>query len=562
MKNSSARILFVIFISLLGNEKSFSQNSLKPNILLVIVDDGRYRDYAATGGPSWFLTPTINRIADEGANFTNDYVVLSLCEPSRVSIFTGKYPHHNGFIYNTQTYDTATLTIARILRENGYYTGLVGKFINSFNAFPSSDFNYYCAYDGQGNYAPKVFDLNGTDTLLNENVSVAINDFAIHFLQSVPPDKPFFLMLTPKAPHPAYVAYPGYANAYHSETVAFPSNFSGYTKNYPSYIYFDNLYQSDSAGCVDDIQTYYEDLIGAEAGLDSVFTILENQNILDSTLIIFTSDNGVFIGEHHMQKKRLAYEESMHVPLFVRYPEWFAPHTVVSNEMSLNIDLFATLLDAASVTDTFNDDGISLRELATGQQHRKEFLFEYFRDSIQPGIPDFRAVRSLEYKYIRSSCDQTTEEFYDLVNDPKEDTNQIFNPVYASLIETYRSKLDSLRMILGDDPGNDTVIACSLLNPDTTFTSSPVANENISFTVSPDPVSEILSVYLPSSISGYVEITITDMEGKVLEEKRIHFSFNQKNKTVQLPVNQLPAGIYVVKVGNGTLAQSKLIVKE
>src|SRR6185295_11684526 len=224
MKNFSARILLVIFISLIGKEKSFSQNSSKPNILLVIVDDGCYQDYAATGGPSWFLTPTIDRIADEGANFTNDYVVLALCEPSRVSIFTGKYPHHNGFIYNSQTYDTATLTIARILRENGYYTGLVGKFMNSFNAFPSSDFNYYCAYNGQGNYSPKIFDLNGTDTLLNENVSVAINDFAIHFLESVPPDKPFFLIFTPKAPHPAYVAYPGYVNAYHSETVPFPSN--------------------------------------------------------------------------------------------------------------------------------------------------------------------------------------------------------------------------------------------------------------------------------------------------------------------------------------------------
>ena len=546
----------------MGKEKSFSQISLKPNILLVIVDDGRYQDYAATGGPSWFVTPTINRIADEGATFTKDYVVLSLCEPSRVSIFTGKYPHHNGFIYNSQTYDTATLTIARILRENGYYTGLVGKFINSFDAFPSSDYNYYCAYDGLGNYGPQVFDLNGTDTLLNENVSVAINDFAIHFLQSVPQDKPFFLLLTPKAPHPGYVAYPGYENAYQSESVPFPSNFSGYTKNYPNYIYLDNLYPSDSAGCVDDIQTYYEDLIGVEVGLDSVFTILENQNMLDSTLIIFTSDNGVFIGEHHLQKKRLAYEESMHVPLFVRYPAWFPPHTVLSDEMPLNVDLFATLLDAASVTDTFNDDGISLRELATGQQHRKEFLFEYFSDSLQPGIPDFRAVRSLEYKYIRSSCDQTTEEFYDLINDPKEDTNQIFNPAYASLIETYRNKLDSLRMILGDDSANDTVIACSLLNPDTMATSSPVVNENIPFTVSPDPVNEILSVHLPSSFTGDMEITIADMEGKVLEEKRIHFSSSQKNKTAQLSVNQLAAGIYVIKVENGTIAQSKLIIKE
>ncbi|MGB3074749.1 MAG: sulfatase-like hydrolase/transferase, partial [Chitinophagales bacterium] len=205
MKKLMLLILFICILVFLLPKKLIAQNNQLPNILFIVVDDGRYQDYASTGGPSWFHTPTINRIADEGADFKKDYVVLSLCEPSRVSIFTGQYPHHNGFTSNLQVYDTSTLTIARIMRNHGYYTGLVGKFLNEYIAFPDADYNYYCAYNGQGNYGPKVFDLNGTDTLLDENVQVAINDYALHFLQSVPDSTPFFLLYSCKAPHPAYV---------------------------------------------------------------------------------------------------------------------------------------------------------------------------------------------------------------------------------------------------------------------------------------------------------------------------------------------------------------------
>src|SRR5262249_3979745 len=121
---SSTLLLTLIVIFCFQNFCS-AQTVSRPNILFVIIDDGRYNDYPSTGGPSWFVPPNINRIADEGVNFKSSYVVLSMCEPSRVSIFTGKYPHHTGFLYNYTEYDTTTLTIARILKENGYYTGIV-----------------------------------------------------------------------------------------------------------------------------------------------------------------------------------------------------------------------------------------------------------------------------------------------------------------------------------------------------------------------------------------------------------------------------------------------------
>ncbi|MCY7410015.1 MAG: sulfatase-like hydrolase/transferase [Chitinophagales bacterium] len=539
----------IVLLSFLFSFTTLLQaQTLKPNILLIIVDDGRYADYTPTGGPSWFQSPSINRIADEGVNFKNTFVALSLCGPSRVSILTGLYPHHSGYVYNTQVYDTSILTIARILKDNGYYTGIVGKFINSFDEFPKNDFSYYFANDGNGNYNPKTFSLNGVDTLVNENPQKAINEFGIHFLESAPVDSPFFLMFTARAPHVPYTAYPGYENAYHSDTVLFPNNFNGYEKNYPNYLYYDNLYLKDSIGCVGDIQTYYETLIGVEEGVDSIFSFLENKNVMDSTLIIFMSDNGIFIGEHNLQKKRLAYEESIHIPLFIRYPKWFQPNTIVEDEFAMNIDIFPTLLEAAGITDTFNDDGISLHDLALKNVERKEFMYEYFSDTLFPAVPDIRAVRTFNYKYIWSSCDQTTEEFYDLQNDIKEDSNLIFKIEYQTVIQTYRDKLDSLRTALGDDKSKDTVITCSLLNADTLYLNSfPIKENDPSFFISPNPTQDFVTFHFSNSKIPFQTIVITDLAGRILLKQKIFLAGKEENSTAIININELPAGVYLVK---------------
>lgn len=559
------RIIRILFLLLIWSSlwvSSSGQNSAKPNIILILIDDGRYQDYASTGGPSWFESPSINRIADEGINFKSNYTVLALCEPSRVSILTGLYPHHSGFKYNTQVYDTSILTIARILRENGYYTGLVGKFLNEFNAFPSNDFNYWFAFDADANYNPQIFNLNGIDTFIDKHVSVAINEFTIDFLNSVPDSLPFFLMMCHKAPHPPYAPFEGYEEYYHDEFVEAPSNFHGYVKNYPGYLYYDNLFIGDSSKCVDDIQSYYEVLAGAEAGVDSVLNFLESNNILDSTLVIFTSDNGVFIGEHNLRKKRFAYEESMHTPLFIRYPAWFTPGTVVQNEFSLNLDLFPTILAAASVPGIFNYDGLSLHDLASGLVHRKEFLFQYFFDTVKPEIPDFRAIRDLQYKYIRSSCDQPTEEFFDLAIDPKEDSNQIFNPLYYNLIELYRDKLDSLRLSIGDDSSEDTTIACSLLNTDSIYLNNISVQKHFSITISPNPVKDFLTIHVSSSEKHFFLASITDLSGKPLRHINIGAGNDHSREILNVPVYEFPQGLYILNVTSdrGFAARLKFVI--
>ena len=176
-------------------------------------------------------------------------------------------------------------------------------------------------------------------------------------------------------------------------------------------------------------------------------------------------------------------------------------------------------------------------------------------------MPDLRAVRSFDYKYIWSSCDQTTEEFYDLQNDLKEDSNLIFKNEYQTLIQTYRDKLDSLRTVLGDDKSKDTVIACSLLNADTLYLNSfPLKENDPSFFISPNPTQEFVTVHFLNNKISSQTILISDLAGRILLQKKIFFSGKEENSTATIGVKDLPAGVYFVKAADQSFVQSKKVV--
>src|SRR6185503_9752258 len=132
--------------------------------------------------------------------------------------------------------------------------------------------------------------------------------------------------------------------------------------------------------------------------------------------------------------KRFPYDPSIRDPLFIRYPSWFAPNSIIDNQMALNIDFLPTALDAAGIHDTsLHFDGISLHDLYTGVKNRKEFMYESLREAPVGGFPTILAVRSFHYKYVFSSCQTTTEEFYDLERDSEENTNLIHSSQYAAI---------------------------------------------------------------------------------------------------------------------------------
>jgi arylsulfatase A-like enzyme len=419
--------------------------SQRKNVVFFVLDDARYDISTLTGAPSWFQTPHINRIANEGVNFQITIPATSQCSPSRATYYTGLYPHENGVTKNGASLSGEFPLIQQILKDHGYYTGFIGKY-GQYLGQPKG-FDWTATSDGDI-YNNALYHINGKDTAIQGNIIDVYPRLATTFLNSVPQGKSFVLFYFTRAPHDPTIPTGADANLYLDQQMPFPSNFQFYTSNYPSF-YNNFKWNAADTFVVNDLKRRtFQTIKGTDDNLDTILTWIEARNWLDSTLIIFTSDNGMLMGEHRMDGKILALEESIRVPLFIRYPAWFAPNTVISDEIASNIDIATTLLDFAGIPNTYGFQGISLKDLGNRTVHRKSFLYEYAGDPLNGA---FRSVRTLTGKYVKSYCSQTTEEFYDLVNDPKENVNQIFNPEYATTIDQYRGLLDSLRGAFSDN---------------------------------------------------------------------------------------------------------------
>jgi arylsulfatase A-like enzyme len=446
--NMNLMSLLIAWLCLFAFPVMAQPGSGKPNIVVIVLDDARYDMFKANGGPAFFNTPAVDRLTEEGANFKFTGATTSLCTPSRASIYTGLYAHHHGAIENNASPKAGLPYISSILQDNGYKTAFIGKWLLDYHV-PDDPigFDYWAVTDSIEHDSLVMRFKDGSTVYYAEHEAEVYTNLGLNFVENMVPDEtPWALFLFYRFPHSPYEPMPGHETLYQQSTINFPTNNKPYTKDFPSYLYPGHLFEGDSTELDQVIRDYYENGQAAEYSVDTVLKYLEQQQILDSTLIIFSSDNGYLLGEHGMEKKVLAYEESLRLPLFVRYPAWFAPGTVVDNEIAANIDIATTLLDAAGIPDTFNMDGVSLHQLAQGQVHRKYFYYENYLDAGNKWL----AVRSLDYMYIFSLCKDETEEFFDLNIDPEQNTNLIFDPNYTALVESFRLKLDSLRLATGD----------------------------------------------------------------------------------------------------------------
>jgi hypothetical protein len=274
-------------------------------------------------------------------------------------------------------------------------------------------------------------------------------------------------------------------------------------------------------------------------------------------MVIFTSDNGYLKGEHRLEAKQLAQEESIRVPLFIRYPAWFAPSTVYSEIMAANIDLAPTILEAAGIPQIYNMDGVSLKQLADNVIQKKYFFYQYSGEQTSASI---RAVRSLQYKYVKHYCKKVTEEFYDLVNDPKENINEINNSGYASLISSYKAVLDSIETAVGDS--HPTKVPCSLSNPQM-VKEEEEENEN-------EPVNDRILRLWPNPAPDYflisfneagnkedILINVTDVIGNVLYRKQV---MNADVLNTEIFCHSWQPGLYLVTLQKGDHSYSEKIV--
>lgn len=546
-----------------GNNSSFTKtinfttlaaapNVSGKNVLLIVIDDARFDSYDVTGGPSFFPTPNISRIANEGVNFKLSFPVLSMCAPSRASIITGVYPHIHGVTDNPQNNisDTITLiTLPQILKSYGYHNGLIGKWHISETPQPGYDYWLQC---DKKDYFNAKWNYNGEYKKIAPHQTDVTTDSAIAFIQKRPKNKPFFLFLGYRVPHTPYVPRTADDGLFDGNDMPIPSNYSKYTANYPEFLYSCHS-APDTPKLTDNYRGYFELLQGLETRLGDLWNALTAEGIMDSTLIIFTSDNGYMMGEHKLAEKRLAYEESIKVPLFMRYPSLINAGKVVKKDIALNIDIAPTILDYAGIPQTYGMQGVSLFQLMNGTINRSEMMYEFFNKEC---VPEIRAIRTLTGKYVMYNCTQPTEEYFDLNNDKKENTNQINNPLYADSVQVYRNKLAFWRNYYGDTSLSPATV-CSLSNVQRL--SHQVNQLNMLLSVFPNPAHGSLRVHFITDADAELTLRVVSTLGQLMEEQKFT---GTREFLYPLDTNGWPSGTYIVSVQRGVhRIQETLIVQ-
>lgn len=438
------RILTLIFITT-------TLSAQQPNIILFLTDDGRYDT-----NNSYF--PNIKRIADEGVVFANAFTVYPLCTPSRAIIQSGLYPHTSNNMYNYNDaagsiVDTTDFILGETLQAAGYYTIFVGKAFNDWKK-PLTGYDYWAGSTAGNAYEDPSFNINGQNQNITGDFSKIIYDLAIAALNNAP-NKPIFLMVCDKAPHSPLKN----TTAYNNENFPTPSNFVKFESNFPSYLYPENEYLESVTKLEKKIEKFYETLAYTDTGIGRIITWLENENALNNTAIIYTSDHGFMLGEHKLNGKGLPYDEVLRIPLFIRYPPVFVD-TILTEQIATNLDILPTIFGLAGASYSGGLHGITLQSLYDCSCTRDAFMFEFQVDAI-PGIPSFRGVRTREYLFTNHYCTGTVYELFDLTIDQLQNTNVAYDIEYSLVRDVLQDALDEVRINLEDFTTGYT-LPCSL----------------------------------------------------------------------------------------------------
>jgi arylsulfatase A-like enzyme len=434
----------------------------KPNFVFILVDDQRYDALGFLGKYPWLKTPNMDRLRKEGAYFKNAFVTHSICSPSRASFLTGVYSHIHGVVQNTfNDYDWQNCpSFAQILQRNDYKTGYIGKWHQGPGGHERPGFDYWLSFDGQGTYFDPEYTENGKEHKAQGYTTDILSEKAVDFIEKQDENQPFALYLSHKAVHGPFLPAPRHEDAYEGVELDKPANFDDNFETKPQWFaknHIKGVFRSSEPGEYQDVKVvpqqwepyfnnqyenrsytdYYRTLSAVDDGVGEVYKALRNKGMLDDTVIIFAGDNGFFLGEHRHLDKRMMYEESIRIPLLMRYPKMIEQGKTIE-ELALNIDLAPTILDLAGVGVPSHMQGKSWRPLFedNGGPWRKSFLYEYFVDLV-PGIPTMVGVRTEDWKLIHYPDLNDIDELYDLKNDPHEINN-------LAMVEEYQSKKKEL----------------------------------------------------------------------------------------------------------------------
>ena len=493
--NRVLQICSLIALGLLGLSCHSSQDikSERPNILYIMSDDHTSQAWGLYGGPLDLLAPTphIQRLAEEGCLLLNCFCTNSICVPSRASILTGQYSHRNHVYSLSDSLDPASINVAKILKDSGYRTAIFGKW--HLNTQPSG-FDHFGVLPGQGRYRDPILksreDWDQGREYSGFSTDV-ITDLCLDWLETIPSEQPFFLMCHYKATHEPFDYADRFQGLFQDQIMPEPSSlyefgkeasqrsFSGQVleilgdryvkgtgKQYPG-VTFDLKGLDPHAARSRIYQKFIKDYLRGVAGIDEnigrLLTYLDAKGLAQNTVVIYTSDQGYFLGEHGFFDKRIMYEEALRMPFVIRYPLEI-PAGTRNPDIILNCDFAPLFLDFAGMSSPEWMQGASFRRNLSGVtpvSWRRSMYYRYWMHQAQR--PAHFGIRTERYKLIlfyghplnisgaHPVVTPPAWEFYDLIQDPKERRNAYSDPQYQEIIHDLKKQLQSLREELGDN---------------------------------------------------------------------------------------------------------------
>jgi N-acetylglucosamine-6-sulfatase len=436
----------------------------RPDIIVILTDDLRWDEMRYP----FVRVANIARIAREGAQFTNAFAATPLCSPNRASILTGQYAHRHGITDNTDRSPRShqLSTFPRLLHDAGYETAFIGKWHMGVDDTARPGFDHWISVKGQGSYLDPEFQVNGTRQKVPGYFTDILNKFAIDYIQASHA-KPYLLYISHKAVHPdlvqnadgsvsdptagKFIPAERHQRLYAGATIPHRPSYGKPAEGKPALMRpIPGVAPLGIKTVTDDetIRNRLRVLAAVDEGVGQILDALQKQGRLDRTLIVFTSDEGYFYGEHGLSvERRLAYEESIRVPLFVRWPGHIRSGLAIAED-TVSIDLAPTILELAGAPAAPGMHGRSLVPLLRGENvpWRTSILVEHFSDTVFPRVAKmgYQCVRTPDWKYIRYVDLEGMDELYDLRADPYEMTNVIGRPEAAAARERMRGELDRL----------------------------------------------------------------------------------------------------------------------
>ncbi len=463
-----------------------------PNILFVFTDDHAAQAISAYGSRI-NQTPNIDRLAEEGVLFRNCFCTNSLCAPSRAVILTGKHSHLNGVMDNRSgsVFDGSQQTFPKLMRQAGYQTAIIGKW--HLKSEPTG-FDYWEVLPGQGSYYnPRMRTAEGEVRHTGYTTDI-ITDLSIKWLESGRDrSKPFMLMCQHKAPHRRWEPGPEHIDDFNDIAIPEPPNLfdnyegrgtAAHTQEMTIEKYLNprdlklepprdlneeqlrrwhEAYDAkneefNEAGLEGDdllrwkYQRYIKDYLrciqSVDDNLGRMLDYLEQSGLADNTVVIYSSDQGFYLGEHGWFDKRFMYEESLRMPLLVRWPG-VAAAGVENTDLVQNLDFAETFLDIAGAAVPEDMQGRSLKELIRGrtpQDWRKSIYYHYYEYPAVHMVRRHEGVRTGRYKLIHFyNLDEW--ELYDLQRDPQEMRSLYGNPLYEEITGELKQELVRLKQL-------------------------------------------------------------------------------------------------------------------